>query len=184
MLFSLGYHRYIEREIKKEASLYKDIMQGSFIDEYRNNTLKMSMTYKWIGDSWRNCKYILLVDDHYIVNIDVTLYFVSSLQHNNTSGTMFGRILECWKPVRTIDDPNSCIAKEGYPWELYPPYLSGGSILTTFQVVCNISEAIPFVRKLSIDDLYIGIIANFLGIKLVHDSRFTLKTQEFSNMTL
>jgi len=182
VLFSLGYHRYIEREIKKEAYMYKDILQGSFIDGYRNNTLKTSMTYKWIGDSWRNCKYILLVDDDYLVNIDETLQFVSSLQRNNTSGTMFGPIVECWKPVRTMDDPNSYITEEEYPWELYPPYLSGGSILTTFDVVRNISKAIPFVRKLSIDDLYIGIIANFLGIKLIDDSRFTLKTQEKSTL--
>ena len=182
VLFSLGYHRYIEREIRKEASLYKDILQGSFIDEYRNNTFKTSMTYKWISDSWRNCKYILLVDDDYLVNIDETLQFVSSLQRNNTSSTMFGPIVECWKPVRTMDDPNSYITKEEYPWELYPPYLSGGSILTTFDVVRNISKAIPFVRKLSIDDLYIGIIANFLGIKLIDDSRFTLKTQEKSKL--
>ena len=182
VLFSLGYHRYIEREIRKEASLYKDILQGSFVDEYRNNTFKTSMTYKWIGDSWRSCKYILLVDDDYLVNIDETLHFVSSLQHKNTSGTMFGPIVKCWKPVRTMDDPNSYITKEEYPWELYPPYLSGGSILTTFDVVRKISYAIPFVRRLSIDDLYIGIIANFLGIKLIDDSRFTLKYQEKSKL--
>jgi hypothetical protein len=57
------------------------------------------MTYKWIGDSWRNCKYILLVDDDYLVNIDETLQFVSSLQRNNTSSTMFGTMVKCWKPV-------------------------------------------------------------------------------------
>ena len=182
VLFSLGYHRYIEREIRKEASLYKDILQGSFVDEYRNNTFKTSMTYKWIGDSWRSCKYILLVDDDYLVNIDETLHFVSSLQRNNTSSTMFGPMVKCWKPVRTMDDPNSYITKEEYPWELYPPYLSGGSILTTFDVVRKISYAIPFVRRLSIDDLYIGIIANFLGIKLIDDSRFTLKYQEKSKL--
>ena len=51
--------------------------------------LMTSMTYKWIGNSWRNCKYILLVDDDYLVNIDETLYFVSSLQRNNTSGTIW-----------------------------------------------------------------------------------------------
>lgn len=182
VLFSLGYHRYIEKEIKKETELYKDILQGSFLDSYRNNTFKSSMTYKWIGDSWRNCKYILLVDDDYLVNIDETLDFVSSLQRTNNSGTMFGRLVQCWKPVRTMSDPNSYITKEEYPWALYPPYLSGGSILTTFEVVRNISKAIPFVRKLSIDDLYIGIIANFLGIQLVDDSRFTLKTQEKSKL--
>jgi hypothetical protein len=81
-----------------------------------------------------------------------------------------------------MDDPNSYITKEEYPWELYPPYLSGGSILTTFDVVRKISYAIPFVRRLSIDDLYIGIIANFLGIKLIDDSRFTLKYQEKSKL--
>jgi hypothetical protein len=95
---------------------------------------------------------------------------------------MFGPIVECWKPVRTMDDSKSYIAKEEYPWELYPPYLSGGSILTTSDVLRNISNAIPFVRKLSIDDLYIGIITNVLGIKLIDDSRFTLKTQEKSKL--
>jgi hypothetical protein len=84
---------------------------------------------------YHNCKYILLVDDDYLVNVDETLQFVSSLQRNNTSSTMFGPIVECWKPVRTMDDPNSYITKEEYPWELYPPYLSGGSILTTLDVV-------------------------------------------------
>ena len=77
-------------------------MQGSFIDKYRNTMFKTSMTYKWIGDSWRNCKYILLVDDNYLVNIDETLYFLSSRQRNNTSGTTFASFVGCWKPVRTM----------------------------------------------------------------------------------
>ena len=70
------------------------------------------MTYKWIGDTWRHCKYIVLVDDDYLVNIDETLQFASSLQRNNTFGKMFGPIVECWNPVRTMDDFNSYIAKE------------------------------------------------------------------------
>ena len=46
----------------------------------------------------------------------------------------------------------------------------------------NISYAIPFVRKLSIDNLYFGIIANLLGIQHIDDSRFILKSQGTSKL--
>ena len=77
------------------------------------------MTYKWIGDTWRHCKYIVLVDDDQLVNIVETLQFASSLQRNK----MFGPIVESSNPVRTMDDFNSYIAKEEYPWEWNPLYL-------------------------------------------------------------
>ncbi|KAL4236555.1 hypothetical protein ACF0H5_004940 [Mactra antiquata] len=55
---------YIDTEFGK----YGDILQGSFIDAYKNITYKGIMAYKWLSENCRNVKVILKVDDDIVVN--------------------------------------------------------------------------------------------------------------------
>lgn len=48
-IFLLGASDMYEDSLKKESSIYNDIVQGNFLDCYRNMTYKHVMALKWIS---------------------------------------------------------------------------------------------------------------------------------------
>ena len=51
------------------SNLFKDIIQETFLDDYWNNTMKTIMGFNWVSTICPGAKYVLCVDDNYIVNI-------------------------------------------------------------------------------------------------------------------
>ena len=49
------------RTIQEEHRLFGDIVQGSFIESYRNLTLKAVMALKWVTTYCTNAKYVIKV---------------------------------------------------------------------------------------------------------------------------
>lgn len=58
----------LQRKIEKESETYKDIVQGYFLDSYRNLTNKGVMGYKWITEHCRNAEFIAKIDDDAFIN--------------------------------------------------------------------------------------------------------------------
>lgn len=54
--------------IDRESDTYKDIIQGDFIDNYYNNTVKTMMAFKWLNTYCDKIDYVLFVDDDYFVS--------------------------------------------------------------------------------------------------------------------
>ncbi|XP_053379394.1 lactosylceramide 1,3-N-acetyl-beta-D-glucosaminyltransferase-like [Mercenaria mercenaria] len=59
----------VQRNIEKEFSLHRDIVQGSFIDSYHNLSHKSVMGYKWVTERCRNAKYVIKTDDDAVINM-------------------------------------------------------------------------------------------------------------------
>ena len=174
LYFSLGYLPSVEYLVNREKNQYNDIVQGSFIDAYRNNTFKTCMMYKWVADYCKRSTYVLFVDDDYFVNTHFLLKYVRYLETSaaNDHWKMFGFMGRGWKAQRNNTDFKNFISEQEYPDVYFPYYLIGGSILTSLVVVNSINRALPFVRKISIDDVYIGMIAKLCNIKLVNQIKF------------
>jgi hypothetical protein len=68
-VFLLGYSPLLKTFIQMESNLYKDIIQETFLDDYRNNTMKTIMGFNWVSTNCPGAKYVLFVDVDYIVNI-------------------------------------------------------------------------------------------------------------------
>ncbi len=49
------------KAIQEEHQLYGDIVQGSFLESYRNLTLKAVMGLKWVTTYCSNAKYVIKV---------------------------------------------------------------------------------------------------------------------------
>ena len=49
--------------IQEEQKLYGDIVQGSFIESYKNLTLKAVMALKWVATYCQNAQYAIKVSD-------------------------------------------------------------------------------------------------------------------------
>jgi beta-1,3-galactosyltransferase 1 len=55
-------------KIEHENSVFKDIVQGHFIDSYHNLTNKGVMGLKWITEYCQNAEFIVKIDDDVFVN--------------------------------------------------------------------------------------------------------------------
>lgn len=171
--FMLGYNAPLDEYIRKEVAEHGDIVQGSFIDVYRNLTYKLCMTYRWVHQHCPGSPFVLLVDDDQFVNTDYIQSFIDSPSITNSVGKMYGAITRLWHPVRTEEDSKGFVSHKDYPPSCYPDYPYGGAIITTSDVIRDISLAIPYVVAFPIDDAYLGVVLNLLRIELVHDDRVT-----------
>ncbi|KAF9405943.1 hypothetical protein HW555_013507 [Spodoptera exigua] len=74
-LVGLSNNISISNQIINESNSYGDIVQGNFIDAYRNMTYKHVMGLKWIVHHCPKVKYILKADDDILVNSPQMLRF-------------------------------------------------------------------------------------------------------------
>ncbi|KAK3099591.1 hypothetical protein FSP39_006631 [Pinctada imbricata] len=166
LIFSLGLSSdtLVQKLVKREITTYGDILQGNFIDNYFNNTIKTTMEIRWAGRICKHSRFVLLVDDDVIVNFQNLENHVSQITGDKENNLFSGNLKNLDGPMRN-KNAKWFMSKYRFPYTCYPPYISGGAILTSGKVISRISEALPFVKRFRYDDVYLGIIVQKLGIK-------------------
>ncbi|XP_052072434.1 beta-1,3-galactosyltransferase brn-like [Mytilus californianus] len=173
VVFLLGYSTEFVEHARYEYAEYKDIVQGSFNDEYRNNIYKTLMAYDWVVSNCSNSQFIFFVDDDYFVTLPNLLKF-SREKIRSGRDVMFGHKQCNRDPVRSRESKYSkwYISEREYQPLILPPFLSGGSVLTHINVVRKLRIAFPYMKPIYLDDVYVSLVAQKLGIKILHDDRF------------
>ena len=142
--------RYIELESKR----HKDIIQGSFIDSYRNLTYKLVFSLFWVNNFCSNATFVIKMDEDIIINVPLLVSYLSKKVHNNSSSD----ILECHvitqnKPQRRRKD-KWYITLEEYPFSKFLPYCAGHSSIMSIDIVRKMYHATSKVPFLWLEDVY------------------------------
>ncbi|XP_061169109.1 beta-1,3-galactosyltransferase brn-like [Saccostrea echinata] len=161
VVFLLGKMKEFENDIAHEAQKYKDIVQENFVDQYSNNTLKTIMGYNWVVRHCSNANFNLFVDDDVFVVVKNLDNYRQTKEKEPR--LMAGKLLPHSTPFRD-NGSKWFVSWEDYPFDKYPPYLAGGGILMSWDVTRAFAAAFPYVKTISIDDSYLGIIAKKLNI--------------------
>ena len=176
VVFALGYSKLYEQVVREEYINGEDVIQFSFLDAYRNNTHKTIMSYDWVVSNCSRSTFALFVDDDFYVNIPNVLQFGHKML-KYTTNTMYGH-KQCFTfPLRNKSS-KWYISDEEYPYAIYPTYLLGGSILTHISIVRKLQMAFPFMKDIFIDDVYVGLVAHELNIKLANNVGFVVAEME------
>ena len=167
----------LQEALRFEHERYGDIVQGSYVDSYRNLTYKAISALRYISENCQSVPYILKTDDDVFVNVfSLARHLVGEAHQNQRTRTKLeskgkpGYFLSClvWYRMRVVRDQNSkwFVSKHIWQQEYFPPYCSGAAYMfsgSTAYALYNASIYTPFFW---IDDLYItGILAMRLGIK-------------------
>jgi hypothetical protein len=172
VVFVLGYSKLYEESVREEYINSEDVIQFSFLDTYRHNTHKTIMSYDWVVSNCLSSTFAMFVDDDFYVNIPNILQFAHGTL-NYTKDTMYGN-KQCFAfPFRNLSS-KWYISFEEYPYAIFPTYLLGGFILTHTRVVHKLQIAYPFMRAIFIDDVYVGLVAHELNIKLAKHVGFVV----------
>ena len=150
----------LQMKIERENSVFKDIVQGHFIDSYHNLTNKGVMGLKWITEYCQNAEFIVKTDDDFFLNFFKVFSEMSQIKNRK-------RYLVC----NRIDAGTSGIQREIYDgWYvhkdefkrmIYYPYNSCSGL-----VVFISRDLVPLLYKAAfispffwVDDYYLfGIL--------------------------
>jgi len=159
--FVLGLHNNetVNRAIRQEHARYNDIIQGDFIDDYRNMTLKSLLDLKAVDERCPGVQYVLKSDDDMIINLP---YLLDILAAKPLTRSFMGPY-----------NPRSRVYREGawkltieeFPFDFYPPYESGSAYVITRDLIHELFVAAEYVPHIFVDDVYItGILGRILGV--------------------
>lgn len=129
VLFFLGYtkNNAVEEELRKEMDTYKDVIQGDFLDSYRNLTLMGLMAISFINRYCQKAKYLVKADDDLLLN-GFNLNELLEQVKNNKRSVYCRRFKTNEMPVLRppLKCLKWCIEEEDFKKHtFYPPYCSG-----------------------------------------------------------
>ncbi|XP_042276119.1 beta-1,3-galactosyltransferase 2 [Thunnus maccoyii] len=162
----------IQEKLEEESRKHADIIQMNFVDSYKNLTIKTMMMMNWLATHCPNASYTMKVDADIFVNV---FYLIRRLSSSPQQGYITGSVISDGKPRR---DSNSKwqITEELYPEDSFPPYVSGAGYVFSTDLAARISWASRFVRMIPLEDVYVGLCLNVLGVRPVYSrSLLTLR---------
>lgn len=166
----------LQRRIEQENRLYDDIVQGNFMDAYRNMTYKHVMALKWFTYHCPKAKYILKADDDVFVNTP-TLYDVLE------TTTQRRRLLFCQEisrsPVKRTHRSKWYVSIPEYRNKYYPSHCPGYSIIYTPDVALQLYREAQQQPYFWIDDVHMtGTIAHRINVTITPTGAMLLNTSQ------
>lgn len=168
IIFLIGSVRNetVMESIRKENEMYGDIVQGNFIDDYRNMTYKHVMAFKYAIYHCPQAKYILKTDDDIFVNTPRMMDFIKyDLSADGVSNLLFCTPYINARAMRSFRSKWR-ISYQEYPEKYYPRYCAGWALLYSPDLVYGLYEKAQKHKYLWIDDVLItGILMKELHLE-------------------
>ncbi|XP_066299986.1 uncharacterized protein [Branchiostoma lanceolatum] len=175
-IFAVGMvgNTSIQEDLEKENSIHKDMIQENFVDSYRNLTLKTIMVWKWAFQYCPQAKYVMKTDDDAFVNVYKLVNHLGQLEGNDSRWFVTGRVYTDTKPVRdpTGSSKKWFVTREEYRGDTYPRYPCGCAYVLSNDLTKLLFEASLATEYLFIEDVYLGICLEKLGVDVVDSDKF------------
>ncbi|EFA02353.1 beta-1,3-galactosyltransferase 5 [Tribolium castaneum] len=160
-----------------ESHRFGDIIQGNFIEDYRNLTYKHLMGLRWVSENCPTTQYVIKMDDDIVINIGSTVQLLRNLTLPGDS--IAGYVLRDLSPKR--EPANKWyVTPEEYRFGKYPSFVSGWFYITRVSVAARLVLLSHYFKYFWIDDVYVtGILAKNLRLRLIDLKRYFTVFPEF-----
>ncbi|XP_035907799.1 beta-1,3-galactosyltransferase brn [Anopheles stephensi] len=153
-----------QRAIERESRLYDDIVQGNFVDAYRNMTYKHVMALKWFVYHCPGAHYVLKTDDDVFINTPVLYNALGRVvpQRNLLLCQLVTKL-----SVKRTHRSKWFVSWREYPSRYYPPHCPGYSILYSPDVAWQLYREAQRQPFFWIDDVHItGTVAQQVNVTI------------------
>ncbi|ELU05658.1 hypothetical protein CAPTEDRAFT_145557 [Capitella teleta] len=151
-------------ELMKESETHNDILFMGFHDSYRNLTLKSLLSLRWLSHHCANASFFVKVDDDQFVFIPQLLLDLRPF--DNRRNLILGNYNDHSQAFHSNLNGKWDIPKEVFPFESFPPYVSGPLYAMTSDVASTISSSAPYVFPVHLEDVFVtGIIPKVMNIQ-------------------
>ncbi|XP_019636655.1 PREDICTED: beta-1,3-galactosyltransferase 1-like [Branchiostoma belcheri] len=174
-----------QRGLDYENRVQKDIIQEDFVDSYRNLTLKTVMCLKWASEFCPGAKFVMKADDDTFVNIYSLVRYLKHLPASNTTKLLMGHVFSGAQPIRDSVGKQKkwYLSKEDYSRETFPKYPCGFAYVMSGDVVRPLYEVSLTVKYLFLEDAYVGLCLEKLGIEPAHQPGFRIYKAQTNSCT-
>jgi len=183
LVFIIGKTNHLNKTIDKLLQLeqykYNDLIQGNFIDAYRNLSYKSLIAWKWIKDNCNQASYILKLDDDIFLNI---FKFKQILNNDNIFKSTTNSFICKTIITSPLRDLNSkwYVGQNEYNSDLYknlnsnqyPPYCLGVGVIMTADIIYKLYLKAFEIKLFWIDDVYVGILGRHINVQFENIAGF------------
>ena len=181
VLFSLGTAGVLfpdlQKRVEEENALYGDLIQENYVDDFYNLTRKVIGQLKWTLTYCSNAKYFMTTDDDIFVRIPNLITFLTTLEGRNL---YLGYVHKGSSPDRRVVS-KYYVSQDIYSGRYYPDYCPGAGYVLSMDVINMIFKHVSSVPMLYIDDVFIGILVDKVGVTPQHSSRFSGEAKALQN---
>ena len=183
LLFFLGFPSYkdaethhIQRSVNYESTIYRDIVQANFTDQYRDIRLKAQLMLKWASTYCYNASYVIRSDDDVIFDVEniVDIILRTGAGQYRDTNFILGTVKKGFPVLRAgSENEKNDVTFEEYPGEFYPPFALGGLLGYPLAAVRLLYEASLREPSLWLDDVYItALCAPKVKVILLEDPKW------------
>ncbi|KAG7272967.1 hypothetical protein CRUP_021472 [Coryphaenoides rupestris] len=177
-----GPHPDLGRLLELENQQHADLLQWDFRDTFFNLTLKDLLFWDWFQEHCSTAAFVFKGDDDVLVRTNVLLDYLqhrwdehliwcSMTNHSDQSLDLFvGDVIYNARPNREPD--TKYYIPEGFYNGVYPPYAGGGGVVYSGSLVLRLKEVSERLQMFPIDDVYLGMCLNRLGLSPSHHPGF------------
>lgn len=164
----------IQETIRWENELYGDIVQGNFMDSYRNLTYKTVMALKFGVYHCPNAVYTLKLDDDIFVNMPLMKnYLKNDLSPFGATHMLQCIVLRDKQPMR-YNTSKWYVPKEVYSAPYYPTYCQGPYVLLSPDALFKLYKESQQLRYFHLEDVFTYGLAASRVEGLNHSSLYHL----------
>ncbi|CAL8341696.1 unnamed protein product [Arctogadus glacialis] len=177
-----GPHPDLGRLLALENGQHADILQWDFRDTFFNLTLKELLFWGWFEEHCPTATFVFKGDDDVLVRTNRLLEYLQhrldehllwrGLQNNSDASfdLFVGEVINNARPNR---EPNTkYYIPESFYSGVYPPYAGGGGVAYSGSLLMRLREVSELVQMFPIDDVYLGMCLNRLGVAPSHHPGF------------
>ena len=155
--------------LKKEDSVYGDMIRADYYEHYWNQSLKIQMAFEWAA-RYCNFSYLLKADDDIFVN-SKRLLDVLQLKSTPKKSLYMGKLHHNPFVQR---DGKWRVSYEEYRGTHYPDFCSEAGFVMSYDVVQSVVPLFDVIKPYRLDDVYVGMLAEKLGVRAVNHGGFVM----------
>jgi len=161
----------LQEQIDDENDSYGDLVQGNFIDAYRNMTYKHVMALKWFVYNCPQARFLLKTDDDVFINMPLLYSYLEATPAQPASQLQRERLLFCNKieraKVKRTFRSKWRVSYAEYKDKYFSNHCPGFSILYSADVVFQLYQEAQKLQYFWIDDVHItGTVASNANISI------------------
>ncbi|KAG8581369.1 hypothetical protein GDO81_007651 [Engystomops pustulosus] len=179
VMFALGVEKdpskrnLLQKQLESENAAYNDLVQQDFLDTFHNLTLKFLLQFGWVNAYCSNAKFIMTADDDVFVHTPNLVSYLKGLDQIGVQDFWAGRVHRGSPPVRNKNS-KYYVPYDMYQWSSYPDYTAGAAYVVSQDVAAKVYQASQTLNtSLYIDDVFMGICANKMGVVPQHHLFFS-----------
>ena len=148
-----------EEHLEAEKLMYNDLIRGAQRETYQNLTLKTQMGLEWAA-KYCDFQFVMKTDDDVFVNPYRLMDYLGSSDTFKTK-LYLGYVRRNGIPHR---QGKYAVSVEEYNKTRYPDFCGGVGIVLSADLVLKMVELFDAKKPLKLEDVYIGTLAERLGV--------------------